>query len=110
MSIPIVHSAVQSLCQFVQRLKAPALESQGAQLFEPRLNQVQPASVFRNELDLNLRPSGQSQSRLLAEMGAQIVLDDQPALSRKIDDDLLQQLDMTALSRLGLMIIAACPV
>jgi len=54
MSIPVIQCCLQGFAQFIQRFETPALERQGAYLLPPRLNQVQPAGVLRNELNLNL--------------------------------------------------------
>lgn len=68
MRIPVIQGSVQRFDQFIKGLKAPALEGQGTQLFPPRLNQVQPTSIFRDELNLNLGPGGQSQLSLATGM------------------------------------------
>lgn len=51
MSIPIGQASAQSGRQFNDRFDTMAFAGQGAQLFLPRLNQVQPTRILRNELD-----------------------------------------------------------
>ena len=80
MSVPVVHRHIQGLGQLVQGLESAALESQRAQLLPPRLDQVQPAGVLRDELNLNFRPSSQREPGLATGMDAQVVLDNQPTV------------------------------
>jgi len=95
MNIPVIQNGIQSLGQLIQPFEGLSLEGQGAQLFPPWLNQVQPASVLGDELNLDLGPGRQSKSGLTTGMDAQVVYDDQPAIRWELGDDLLQQPDVT---------------
>lgn len=95
MQIPVRQRFIQRLGQFVEGFKPAALERQGTQLLPPGFNQVQPTGVLRDELDLNFRPGGQSEFDLLAGVNGQVVFDQQPTVRRKLQDHLLQQLEMT---------------
>ena len=94
MSIPVIQRRIQGLGQFVQGLESPALESQRAQLLPPGLDQVQPAGILRDELNLNFRPGSQREPGLATGVDAQVVLDNQPAVGWKLNHDMLQQLDV----------------
>ena len=57
MSIPIMQRSDQSGRQFIQSFEGIAHERQGAQLFLPRLNQVEPTCILGNVLYTDFRPS-----------------------------------------------------
>jgi hypothetical protein len=63
MSIPVSQGMTQSVRQLIAVFKTASLESQRAQLFLLRFNQIELASILGQEQDLNLRPSGQGQHR-----------------------------------------------
>jgi len=94
MLVPVIQTSIQRLGQFVQVLKTVSLQSQGAQLLPPRLDQVQPTSILGNELQLHFRPGGQSQLDLPTDVNRQVILDDQPTVGRKGEHDFLQQLNV----------------
>ena len=85
MLIPVVQGAIQGFRQLIQCFKPSTLEAQGSQLPPSWLNQVQPTGILGNKLNPNLRPCSQCKSGLATGMNAQIVLDDQPAVSGKLD-------------------------
>lgn len=91
MLVPVV-KIVQGVRELIQVIEASSFQSQGAQLLPPRLDQVQPAGIFGDELDLHFGPSRQSQFGLLADVDRQVVFDDQPAFGRKGSHDHLQQM------------------
>src|SRR3990172_1952321 len=94
-NVPVIHSFLQGLRDFFQGLKAATLEGQGLQLFPPGFDQVQPTGVLGQEQDLNFGPSRQSQLHLATGMDRQIVFDQQPTVSRKLDHQGLDQVNMT---------------
>jgi len=95
MSIPISQGLIESGCQFIQRFKASSFERQRTQLLPPRLNEIEPAGILGNELDLHFGPGCQSQFHLSRGVNTEIVFDDQPAIRWEFNEDLLQQLNMT---------------
>ena len=94
MCIPVLQGLVECGGQFIQVFEAPSFERQRTQLLPPRLDQVQPASILRDEQDLDFRPSRQGEFDLSADMNTEIVFDDQPAIGRELHEDLLQQLNV----------------
>src|SRR5712692_4444354 len=67
--VPVIESIIQGLGQLIQVLETPSFQRQGAQLLPPGFNtctgrkcrcQVQPESVFGNELQLHFRPGSEA--------------------------------------------------
>ncbi len=94
MGIPIIERLIQCQGQFVQVFKPATFQGQGTELLPPRFNQIEPAGILGDKLQLDFRPSCQSEFHRSAEVDGQVILDDQPAIGRKGDHDLLQQLDV----------------
>ena len=67
MTIPVRQRIIESLVQLLQGLKASSFERQRLQLLPPGFNQVQPAGVLGQELDLDLGPEASAKltSRLV---------------------------------------------
>jgi len=95
MSVPVIQSLIQNQGQLIQVFKALTFEGQGTQLLPPGFNQVQPTSIFGNELQLNLRPGCQRQFHLSTGVNDHIIFNDQPTIRRKLTDHLFYQLNMT---------------
>src|SRR5512139_3024338 len=94
MSIPVIQSLVQGQRQFIDVFETPAFERQRPQLLPPWFNQVEPAGILGNELNLDLRPGSQGQLDFTAGMNDQVVFNNQPALGRKLAYHLFQQLNV----------------
>ena len=94
MRIPILQSLVQRLGQFVKGFKPTSFESQRAELFPPRFDQVQPTGVLRDELNLNFWLGCQDDLHLFTGMDRQVIFNQQPMVGRKLNNPLLQQLNM----------------
>jgi hypothetical protein len=94
MLVPVIQTAIQSLGQLIEGLKVMSLQGQRTQLLPPRLDQVQPTSIFGNELQLHFWPGSQSQFDLVADMDRQVILNNQPTIGRKSDHDFLQELNV----------------
>ncbi len=95
MSIPESQRLGQNQHQFIGVLKTATLESQGSQLLPPGFDEIEPAGVGRDKEQLDFRPGSQGQFDLSALMGAQVILDNQPAVGWELPDNLLQQLKVT---------------
>ena len=94
MSIPILKAVAKGIDELINRLEPSSLEGQGFELFPPRFNQVEPTSIFRDKLNSDFRPGDQSRSNIPGLVNRKIVLNDEPAVTGKGGDHLLQQLDV----------------
>lgn len=86
---------MKGINDLICRIKATALEGQSLELFPPGFNQVQPAGVLGNELKTDLRPSQKGGLHIAAFVNDEVVFDDQPVVTAKDGNHLLQQLDMS---------------
>ncbi len=94
MFVPVIHTIIQGLGEFIQGFKAAPFQCQGSQLLPPRLDQVQPASIFGNKLQLHFWPGCQGQFDRSTDMDGQVILDDQPTIRWECNHNLFQQLHM----------------
>ncbi len=95
MRVPVIQGLIESKSQLIQVLEATTFEGQGTQLLPPGFDQVEPASVLGDELQLDLWPGSQCQLDLAAGVNTQVIFDDQPTVGWKRADHLFQQLNIT---------------
>src|SRR5690606_12401267 len=94
MGIPVSQGAMMGLVAFGGRLEAATLQSKRLELLPPGFNEVQPAGVLGNELQLDLWPGQQSCLHIPTFVNDEIVFNEQPAVTGKGSQQLLQQLEM----------------
>ena len=92
--IPIVQRAMKGINNLICRFKPTTFEGQSLELLPPGFDQIEPASILGNELKAYLGPSQQGSLDIAAFMNDEVVFDDQPTVTRKDSNHLLQQLNM----------------
>ena len=83
MSIPVDKRIERRLRQLVRVFKPTPFQRQRSQWPPPRLNQVESTSVLEQEPHLYLWPSQQRHLHISTSVNAQIVLNQQPKISRE---------------------------